>query len=325
MFYEPLMTASLSRVVAAASNFVPCWQKIKDQIYYPDKIGWIRILGWLFPCFLQWQAHCRTYWQSNSATGGSILKPCLDNNPTNFTESQDGWSGKGPLEVISSNLCSSRDTQNGVPRATSRRLWEMSKEETPHSFSGQQPFSWALWRSLEMSREVWKHCWFRANLHFEIPLSETPCTKELWNDDDDVGGIRSVFPFFSPIFQSFLAQGLSPAIAELWLAPVCDAVEQALKPRGVPWPGPNVDSGWECRLCDGGWLSPSHNTLDFIRSDFLTAHSQEVPGVALSWGLRWYLDCRRKLRQSLYFQLERGHSVLSEAGYACQDLGCSIH
>lgn len=136
---------------------------------------------------------------------------------------------------------------------------------------------------------------------------------------------RSSFPFFLPNFSKlfgtrpFSSHSRALACSCLWC---CGAGSEASW-CPMAWAQRRQRLGMQAG--NGGWLSPSHNTLDFIGSDFLTAHSQEVPGVALSWGLRWYLDCRRKLHQSLYFQLERGHSVLSEAGYACQDLGYSIH
>ena len=38
----------------------------------------------------------------------------------------------GTCEWLCSSLCPSRDTQSRVPRATSRQLWEIPKEETPH-------------------------------------------------------------------------------------------------------------------------------------------------------------------------------------------------
>lgn len=52
---------------------VRCWQKIKDQIYDPDKIGWIRIPNWLFPCFLHGWACCRIYWQRLSPESQSFV------------------------------------------------------------------------------------------------------------------------------------------------------------------------------------------------------------------------------------------------------------
>lgn len=78
----------LSRVVAAASNFVPCWQKIKDQIYHPDKIGWIRILNWLFPPF-----PARTSTLQDLLTEAQSWRPCLDKTPTNFYTSPPRLSG----------------------------------------------------------------------------------------------------------------------------------------------------------------------------------------------------------------------------------------
>ena len=110
------------------------------------------------------------------------FSPFLKEALPTFTESQNGWGGKGPLGPSVPNPRSSRDTQSRVPMAMPKWLWKISKAEMPQplwaicaSAYSEHSFGYLVWW---ITWKISEHSWYE-----DPALSPTCEAEQPWKND----------------------------------------------------------------------------------------------------------------------------------------------